>query len=209
MPLAVQAKLLQVLQDHEVQRVGSPVARKVDVSVVAATNRDLRAMAANREFREDLYYRLAVAELSLPSLAQRREDLPLLARHFLEQSSREFNKTIRGLTSRAQLVLANYHWPGNVRELGNVLSQACIMTDQEVLDVRDLPQQFHNRSAPAVAGGDEGILTMAEMERRHARRVVELTGGNKAQAASILGIARNTLYRILGDVEEPEGKGNA
>ena len=202
MPLATQSKLLRVLQDHQVQRVGSPTARNVEVSVVAATNRNLRAMVMAREFREDLYYRLAIVELALPSLNQRREDLPLLTHHFLERFSREYDKSIQGLTRRAQLVLANYHWPGNVRELENVLGQACMMTDREVLDVRDLPEHLRIHDAPA--GPQEVAISMAEVERWHARRVVEFAGGNKSQAAAILGIARTTLYRILGESEEPE-----
>jgi len=202
MPLATQAKLLRVLQDHEVQRVGSTTTRKVNVSVVAATNRNLRSMVIAKEFREDLYYRLAMVEIQVPSLNQRKEDLPLLTRHFLDRFSREYDKTIRGLTRRAQLVLANYSWPGNVRELENVLGHACMMTDQDVLDVRDLPEHLRKEHPPT--GPEEASVSMAEMERWHARRVLDMTNGNISKASAILGIARTTLYRILGESEKPE-----
>jgi DNA-binding NtrC family response regulator len=198
-PLAIQAKLLRVLQDHRVQRVGSPTTRQVEVSVVAATNRNLRAMVDAKEFREDLYYRLGMVEITLPRLSQRLEDLPLLTRYFLERFNREYGKSICGLTRRAQLLVASYPWPGNVRELENVLGHACMMADQEVLDVRDLPEQLRRPAQPA---DEEVAIPLAEMERRHTRRVLEFAGGNKTQAAAILGIGRTTLYRILGESEE-------
>jgi DNA-binding NtrC family response regulator len=200
-PLAIQGKLLRVLQDREVQRVGSPSTRKVDVSVVAATNRDLRAMVGAKEFREDLYYRLSMVEIVLPRLNQRREDLPLLTRHFLERFNQEYGKSVRGLTRRAQLVMANYPWPGNVRELENVLGHACMMADQEFLDVRDLPERLRTSESPV---DEEVAISLAEMERRHVRRVVGFTRGNKTQAAAILGIGRTTLYRILGESEQSD-----
>jgi len=121
MPLATQAKLLRVLESREIQRVGSPAARKVDMRIVAATNRDLRAMVADKQFREDLYYRLSMVEIPLPPLADRKEDLPLLERYFVERFAAQYDKLIRGLTRRAQALLARYSWPGNVRELENVL----------------------------------------------------------------------------------------
>jgi DNA-binding NtrC family response regulator len=142
-----------------------------------------------------------MVEITLPRLNQRREDLPLLTRHFLERFNREYGKSVRGLTRRAQLVVANYPWPGNVRELENVLGHACMMADQEFLDVRDLPEHLHSIEAPV---DEEVAISLAEMERRHARRVVEHTRGNKTQAAAILGIGRTTLYRILGESEQSD-----
>ena len=127
MPLSTQAKLLRVLQNQEVQRVGSLTPRKVDVRVIAPRNRDLRAAIAEKQFREDLYYRLSMVEVRLPPLAERKEDLPLLTRHFVAKFSAQFQKEIRGLTQRAQMVLARHDWPGNVRELENVLGHACMM----------------------------------------------------------------------------------
>ncbi|MCU1284199.1 MAG: Fis family transcriptional regulator [Acidobacteriales bacterium] len=136
LPLVAQAKLLRVLENQEIQRVGSPVTRKVDVRVVAATHRNLRAMVAQKTFREDLYYRLSMVEIHVPRLQQRREDLPFLERHFVEHFSKLYNKPVAGISRRAQLVLANYSWPGNVRELENVtefgkLSHEMLLIDRE------------------------------------------------------------------------------
>ncbi|MGD0205889.1 MAG: sigma-54 dependent transcriptional regulator, partial [Dehalococcoidia bacterium] len=119
-PLATQSKLLRVLQTQEVQRVGSPAVRKLDVRVIGATNRDLETLGAEKKFRDDLYYRLSMVEIKLPRLAERKEDLPLLERHFLERFAAEYHKPLAHLTRRAQSVLARYPWPGNVRELENV-----------------------------------------------------------------------------------------
>ncbi len=211
MPLTTQTKLLRVLQQQEVQRVGALTSRRVDVRVIAATNRDLASMIKAQEFREDLYYRLAMVEVVLPKLAERKEDLPLLARSFIEKFAAQYNKPIRGLTPRAQVLLARYHWPGNVRELENVLGNACMMTETEQVDIRDLPE--HLRAAVSHEVTDEGeLLPMAEMERRHALRVLDSVGGNKVRAAKILGINRATLYRLLrqiGDAQEESPDGSA
>lgn len=195
MPLGTQAKLLRVLQNGEIQRVGSPAVRKVDVRVIAATNRDLRKAIADGRFRQDLFYRLAVVEIRLPALGERREDLPLLERYFIAQCAEQYNKVIRGLTRRAQTLLARYSWPGNVRELKNVLGSACMMAENEMIDVRDLPGYLTQASQPA--GEEEELLPLAELERRHAIRVLARMGGNKVRAAEVLGISRATLYRIL------------
>ena len=195
MPLAGQAKLLRVLQNHEVQRVGSPVVRRIDVRVIAATNRDLRALTAEKGFREDLFYRLSMVELTLPRLADRKEDLPLLQRHFVEKFAKQFNKPIQGLTRRAQQVLARYHWPGNVRELENVIGNACMMLDGDLINVSDLPEYISASSAADAP--DEDVLPLKEMQRRYAINVVRRCGGNKVTAANMLGISRNTLYALL------------
>ena len=200
MPLATQAKLLRVLQDQVIQRVGSPVPRKVDVRVVAATNRDLAAEVAEKRFREDLYYRLCMIEIRLPRLADRKEDLPLLERFFLERFSAQYNKPLARLTHRAQAVLARYSWPGNVRELENALGHACMMVDGDAVDVRDLPERFQ-RAVPRGAGEENELITLEEVQRRHALLVLERVGGNKVQAAEILGVSRATLYRLLAGNE--------
>jgi len=140
LPLTAQSKLLRVLQNHELQRVGSPVPRTVDVRVVAATNRNLLSMVSDGTFRADLYYRLAMVEIRLPGLVDRREDLPLLERYFLRKFAAEYNKPLSGMTRRAQSRMANYFWPGNVRELENVIGNACMMVDGTVIDVGDLPE---------------------------------------------------------------------
>jgi len=194
--LGSQAKLLRVLQDHQVRRVGSSVSRSVDVRVIAATNRDLRKMVREGLFREDLYYRLAVVEIALPPLASRREDLPLLQRYFVERFAAEYKKPISGLTRRAQGVMATYPWPGNIRELENVVGNACMMVDGKFIDINDLPERLR---APFTGDSiiDEELLSLDEVQRRHVMRVLDRVGGNKTRAAEILGLGRATIYQIL------------
>jgi len=200
MPLATQAKLLRVLQSQEIQRVGSPAVRKVDVRVVAATNRDLRARVADKEFRDDLYYRLSMVEVKLPLLAERKEDLPLLVRYFVERFATQYNRPIRGLTRRAQALLARYVWPGNVRELENALGHACMMVEGDLIDVRDFPDTVRKPAERELAE-DEDLIPLDELQRRYALRVLARVGGNKKRAAEILGIARTTLYQLLAESE--------
>lgn len=199
-----QAKLLRVLQDHHVRRVGSSVSRIVDVRVIAATNRDLRKMVREGQFREDLYYRLAVVEIALPPLANRREDLPLLQRYFVERFAAEYNKPISGLTRRAQGVMATYPWPGNIRELENVVGNACMMADGKFIDTNDLPERLRTPFTGDSAI-DEGLLSLDEIQRRHVMRVLERVGGNKARAAEVLGVGRATIYQLLSRMKL-EGK---
>ena len=192
--LPAQAKLLRVLQQREVQRLGSPGAITVNVAIVAATNRDLRELVQQNLFREDLFYRLSMVEIKLPRLSQRKEDLIFLQRHFLEQASARVNRNIRGFTPRAQHVLGRYNWPGNVRELENVIVSACMMSTDEVIDVGDLPE-YVRTSSGAPAGNE--MISLDELQQRHIRKVLDRVGGNKAQAAEILGISRSKLYDAL------------
>jgi DNA-binding NtrC family response regulator len=196
LPLAAQGKLLRVLQNQEVQRVGSPATRKVDVRVIAATNRNLRAMVSEGKFREDLYYRLTMVSITLPRLADRREDLPLLQRHFLEKFAAEFRKPLKGITRRAQARMGTYSWPGNVRELENVIGQACMLVDSPVIDIGDLADPLRGLPSDAAAQ-DDSLLSLRELQMRHVHRVLALAGGNKLQAAKILGISRATIYQLL------------
>jgi DNA-binding NtrC family response regulator len=191
-----QAKLLRVLQDHKIRRVGSTIPREVDLRVIAATNRDLRAMVREGKFREDLYYRLAVVEISLPSLINRREDLPLLQRYFVEKFAKEYEKSIAGLTRRAQSRMATYPWPGNIRELESVIGNACMMSDSKFLDIGDLPERIQVQSSDQ-SSTDETLFSLEEVSRRHVMRVLERVGGNKARAAEILGVGRATIYQLL------------
>lgn len=196
MPLGLQSKLLRVLQNQEFHRVGSPVPRKIDIRVVAATNRDLRAMVRAGEFRQDLFYRLSMVEIRLPNLAERREDLGLLQQYFLHRFSVEFKKPIRGLTQRAQALLAAYSWPGNVRELENALGHACMMSSGEMIDVGDLPLHLFGPDA-AAEREIERILPLVEFERSYVRRVLISLDGNKLRTAEALGISRSKLYSLL------------
>jgi len=198
MPLATQTKLLRVLQTQEVQRVGAIETRKVDVRVIAATNRPLRTLIAEKQFREDLFYRLSMVELKLPNLSERKEDLALLVQHFIRRFAEQYKKNIHGISDRGLMLLSRYSWPGNVRELENVLGNACMMTEAETIGVRDLPDYLISRPAE-VSTDDEEDLPLAEVERRHAARVLARTGGNKVRAAKILGINRATLARLVDD----------
>ncbi len=197
LPLNTQAKLLRALESGEFQRVGSPVVHKADVRVIAATNRDLTDLMARRLFREDLYYRLSMIEIRLPRLAERKEDLPVLSRYFVEKFAAKYVKDIRGITPRAQIVLARYSWPGNVRELENVLGHACMMAEKDMIDVRDLPTHFSRQALDATTSEGGGMATLAEVHRDYVRHVLEQVSGNKVRAAKILGINRATLYRLL------------
>jgi len=203
--LGAQAKLLRVLQDHHVRRVGSSVSRNVDVRVIAATNRDLRKMVREGQFREDLYYRLAVVEIALPTLANRREDLPLLQRYFVERFAAQYKKPISGLTRRAQSLMATYPWPGNIRELENVVGNACMMADGRFIDTNDLPERLRTRfTGDSVV--DDDLLSLDEVQKRHVMRVLERVGGNKARAAEILGLGRATIYQLLSRMKLEDKK---
>lgn len=204
MPLTTQAKLLRVLQNQEVQRVGSLTTRKVDVRVIAATNHDLRAAIRDKTFREDLYYRLSMVELRVPSLSERKEDLPLLERHLMAKFAAQYKKPIRGLTHRAQIVLSLHAWPGNVRELENVLGHASMMALGDTIDIQDLPAYMrspsdldagHGASESAPLAVQSG--TLEEQERVLIIRAMESAGGNQSQAARALRIGRDALrYKL-------------
>jgi len=202
LPLALQPKLLRVLQGGEVQRVGSPAVKPLDVHVIAATNRNLKQMVQAGQFREDLYYRLSMIEIVLPRLADRPEDLPLLQRYFLERFSTMYGKTIRGISRRAQAILARYSWPGNIRELENVLGHACLMTETDFIDIPDLPALRDNYQAPL----QPGLVSLEQVERQHVKLVLESVGGDKQRAAEILGISRATVYSFLAKMRVSRGE---
>ena len=202
MPLATQAKLLRTLQNQEVTRVGSVTPRKVDVHVVAATNRDVQELIEQKRFREDLYYRLAMVELKTPSLNERKEDLPLLEKYFLERFSAQFNKEVRGLTRRAQILIAKHSWPGNIRELENALGHASMMTMSDVIDVEDLPQSIRRhdlrKESEAEQGGGSGdpsdsTASLEDHEKALLMDALLRSGGNQSEAARILKISRDRM----------------
>ena len=205
--LPAQAKLLRVLQQKEVQRVGSPATRAVDVRVIGATNRQLRAMVADGQFREDLYYRLSMVEIPLPRLLERKEDLPLLQKHFVNKFATQYGKKINGITRRAQRRMATYAWPGNVRELENVIGNAAMMTEGNTIDLGDLPEPLRGLSINNTAL-DDATLSMEEVQTRHVLYVLERVGGNKTRAAEILGIGRATVYEILAKIKEKHATGD-
>ena len=190
---SMQVKLLRVLQDKEVCMVGSNRPRKVDVRILAATNKDLWSLVTRGAFREDLFYRLNVIPLVLPPLREREHDILLLANYFARRFASEFGRQNPRFSERAMAVLKNYDWPGNVRELENVVQRLVLMTDGDIIDVPDLPPLMRF-SALRSAGLDR---TLAEVETEYITSVLASTGGNKTHAAKILGIDRKTLREKL------------
>ncbi len=209
--LDLQAKLLRVLEERVVTRVGGAQAIPVDVRIVTATNRDLSRMAAEGRFREDLLYRLKVVELRIPPLRERREDIPLLSHAFVAQIAREYGKPVRSLSPEVVRALQEYSWPGNVRELKNVIERMVIFCSEEELREVHLPAELRPAlpPLPAQAGTPAGpaepspptapvpIRPLEDLEREAILRTLEKTGGNKTQAARILGIGLRTLHRKL------------
>ena len=193
MPLGLQAKLLRFLDSGEFRRVGSNRSLKVDVRVIAAMNKDLAALVKAGKFREDLYYRLSVINVTLPPLRERKEDVPELASYFLRQYSQKLSKSISGFGAGALEALTRYHWPGNVRELENVIERAVILCDSGEIGAEDL-------SVPA-GSSDEGSrippLSLDEIEAEHISKILLETNGNQSRASQILGIDRKTLYLKL------------
>ena len=205
MSLAAQVKLLRVLQEGELERLGGTQTLRVDVRVIAATNKDLAREVAEGRFREDLYYRLNVVEVRMPSLASRREDIPLLADHFLRRYAAKNSKSVRGFTPEALAMLENYAWPGNVRELEHALERMVVLARSELLDLNDLPESI--RRGPT--GSASGVLIpigtpMEEVERRMIHETLRHTKGDKTLAARLLGIAARTIYRKLERDGAPE-----
>ena len=204
--LAMQAKLLRVIQNREIQRVGSPEVRQINVRLIAATNRDLRAEVLAGRFREDLYYRLSSIQIRIPPLTERLEDIPLLVQFFLKKYNEAYGKTISGLTRRAQAVLLQHAWPGNVRELENVISSACITTGGDFIDLADFPEGLEH-GGPRTGEGDEfHPLSLEEMRKIHIHRVLDMCQGNRLRAAQVLGIGRTSLYRYLKEDAQEKPK---
>ena len=200
----MQAKLLRVLELGEVHRVGSLEPRRVNVHIVAATNRDLRAEVAAGRFRSDLYYRLNVVEIMVPALRDRREDISYLTAAFVRDAAERLSKPITGLTPGAERMLSAAPWEGNVRELRNVIERACLLTDGGFLTERELALSMPfaggaRAAAPAASDGRarEGSDSLARMEREHIQRALGKAGGNKKVAAQMLGLSRRALYRRL------------
>ncbi len=194
---AMQVKLLRVLQDKEVRMVGSTEARKVDVRIIAATNRDLELLVKKGQFREDLYFRLNVIGLRMPPLRERGEDVTRLVRHFAERFAAELGRSVPRFTDHALQLLRQYAWPGNVRELENVIQRLLVMTDGEQIEAVDLPAGMKQASFALDHGED---LSLAQLEERHILSVLERTRGNKSRAAQILGIDRKTLRHRLQQI---------
>jgi DNA-binding NtrC family response regulator len=208
---ALQAKLLRVLEERRFRRVGGTRDISVDIRVVAASNRELRNAVEQGVFRKDLYYRLQVVTITIPPLSERREDIPLLARHFLDHFAREFRKRVLRLTPAAERLLVQYDWPGNVRELRNVIERAVILADGAELTPGELPPEIARPVTPAPAGRvcllpPSGCL-LEDVERDLVRQALELTHGNQTRAARLLGLTRDEMrYRVKKFDMAPRGE---
>ncbi len=199
MPLTMQSKLLRVLETGEVVRLGSNESRRTDVRFVSATNRDLQALMTEGKFREDLYFRIKGAQIEVPPLRERREDVPMLVNHALGKFASQLGRPIPTITQPAMMRLVAYSWPGNVRELLNVVQKMLVMGEAaDVVDVRDVPEEVRADGAQETAGlGRLAGVGLDRLEKVAIRQTLAMTGGNREQAAQLLGIGERTLYRKL------------
>ncbi|RMG16350.1 MAG: sigma-54-dependent Fis family transcriptional regulator [Planctomycetota bacterium] len=202
LPLEVQPQLLRFLESGEVRPIGQNRSLRVDTRVIAATNRDLLALIREGRFREDLYYRLNVLPIAIPPLRERREDIPVLAAHFVERFARRLGRPVRSISKRALLVLSGYEWPGNVRELENVIERAVMLAKGNELRPEHLFLPGSGSTDPDGGAGPKGQgvgdpMPLAELERRHILAVLKACGGNQKRAAGVLGISKSTLWRKL------------
>jgi DNA-binding NtrC family response regulator len=199
MPIGLQAKLLRVLEEQSFKRVGGVQDVRVDVRIIASSNRELKRMVEEEKFRQDLFYRLNVITITLPPLRERAGDVALLARHFIDEYNQRFGKRIRGLTPEGEQVLSSYHWPGNVRELRNVIERAMILEDGPFIDadalpidVTDVPARASDLDVPDFAIPEKGT-SLEKVEEELVRQALARTGGNQTRAAKLLDISRDAL----------------
>jgi len=210
MPMATQIKLLRVLESGEITRVGSNSPLRVNVRILSATNRNLEEAIAAGSFRSDLYHRLKVVTIAIPTLRERAADIPLLIEHFVKQFAKRHGKTIKGMSLAARMRLGAFPWPGNVRQLRNVVESMVVVDCDETLDIDDLPLELEPAAAPAAlpAGIDAaaGLAALVgrpleEVERLFITETLKLTGGNREQAADLLKIGERTLYRKIKEYQ--------
>jgi DNA-binding NtrC family response regulator len=209
--IGMQAKLLRALQEREIRRVGGTRPIKIDVRVVAATNRDLRAMVADGRFRDDLYYRINVLSVDVPPLRERREDIPVLINYFLKKHTRNTSRLVRGLTPETKHMLQDYSWPGNVRQLESAIERAILLCEGDLITVEDLPLEVRQESRPVAEGAfklpPEGI-SFEDVERDLITQAMEQTDYNITKSAKLLGLTFRTLqYRLEKfGIKRPENK---
>ncbi len=201
MPFTLQAKLLRVIEEREVRPLGDTNSYPIDVRIISSTNRDIKSLIQNGQFREDLYYRLKVIDIELPSLRERKEDIPILIKHFTDKFNKELKKEISGVSEDALRILLNYSWPGNVRELENVIQRAITLSQHEVILPEDLPSSLFEESVEnPIEKALRAEYTLDQLEKEYLRRVLIKVGGNKSKASEILGLDRKTLRRKLEEM---------
>jgi Nif-specific regulatory protein len=194
---SLQAKLLRVLQEREFERVGGTHPVRIDVRVIAATNRDLVESVRACTFRQDLYYRLNVVSIEMPALRERREDIPLLAAYFASRAAEKSKRHVRGVSPEARVCLTNYDWPGNVRELENAIERAVVLGSSEFVLPEDLPEAVLETERPAGVNISGYHETIAEAKKQVIMRAVDQAGGNYTEAAKLLGVHPNYLHRLI------------
>jgi two-component system, NtrC family, response regulator HydG len=208
MPLSLQAKLLRVLENQEVYRIGSNEPIKVNVRLLSATNRDLEAAVAAGTFRQDLYFRLKVVTLRLPALRERKDDLPLLCNHFLKELNQRHGKNVSGIAEPLRKAIHAYDWPGNVRELRNLLESMIVQDTDGTLNLDDLQEgdTLKRLSLPTRAEGAAALVgrPLSDIERYYIEETLELTQGNRVEASRMLGIGERTLYRVIQDWKQQD-----
>jgi two-component system response regulator HydG len=197
MALGMQAKLLRVLQEREISPVGSEASLKVDVRVIASTNKDLKQLAVKKVFREDLYFRLNVVNINIPPLRERTEDIPALCLHFLEQFSIQNKKDIKGFSPGAMDAMIRYEWPGNIRELMNCIERVVVLVRSDTIIETDLPFLSHEKIEPTSSDAVIGDMPLFEVEKQAVLQTLESAGGNRSETARRLGITRKTLLKKL------------
>lgn len=206
LPMNLQAKLLRVIDDKEVRPIGASRGEKVEVRILAASNRDLDQLVGAGKFRQDLFYRLNVIHIDLPPLRQRSEDIPLLVEHFIQKFSEKTKRQVNGLSQEALAAFLNYPWPGNVRELEHAIERAILLGKGNLIDATDLPPQLlaDSRKEVSLEEAISNGYTLKDLEREYIKKVLETTKGNKTEAADILGVDRTTLYRKLEEARIKE-----
>lgn len=205
-PVGIQPKLLRVLEDHQFRPIGSNKNVKVDARVISASSHDLREEIKKGDFREDLFHRINVVEIELPPIRKRKADIPLLCSYFLYKYNQRLSKKVKGISQRAQKVLLDYLWPGNVRQLENIIERSVILSQENFLDINDLPDYLRD-----IVGRDEmeddfypySFLSLEEVEKKHILRVLKRTKNNKRKAAKILNLSRQSLYRKIKKYDIP------
>ena len=200
--MELQVKILRVLEEKEIRRIGSVESKKVDVRIIAATNRDLKEDVRRNSFREDLFYRLSIMDIHLPPLRNRREDIPLLIEHFIKRSNQKMNRSIEKVSQEAMRILMDYHWPGNVRELDNVLQRCLILRDSGIIEADDLPKSLSpdikSTSSPLFDPGQIPFLKAREaFEHQYLQELLRVNSGNVTRSALMAGISRRHLQELM------------
>jgi len=193
--LTLQGKLLRIIQEKEVMRVGGLHPKKVDVRIIVATNQDLQKLCYEGKFRQDLYYRLKVISFNIPPLREHPEDIPLLISHLIKEYSKPINKQINKVSKEAMNFLQSYSWPGSIRELGNVIERAILFCEGDTIELEDLGFDKKN-------GSEVNICSLSGIEKETIFNALKVTNGNKSKTAKLLGISRSTLYKKLEGIRK-------